>query len=147
MECDDYMNDTEYIHNEPYDTELPSFKQKDRGYNRVYRKRIRTSDGKLVNMPVDVYSSGDVGSRIRNAETGQYYDFAVGSKKENLFFKVSLATGECTSLNGSHTLFYLSPNHYMSHLDAYLEPSEQIAWWDKYNKLPKENIPKQRREW
>lgn len=43
---------------------------------------------------MEVYSSGDIGSNIRDAITGQFYPYKVGSEDEDSFFKVCIATGE-----------------------------------------------------
>ena len=131
--------DTEYIMNmnnmvNEKDKELVSFKKIDRGYNKIYRREKRSSDGKIVKTKFDIYTTGSVGSMIRNAETGAYYNYYVGSKNESLFFKVSLSTGECNSANESHTLFYLSPQHYMSHMNVDLSRSLINSWEEKRNR-------------
>jgi len=115
--------------------ELINFKKADRGYNKIYRILVRESDGKIIRNKIEFYTTGGTGSNIRDAETGEYYSEFVGSKYEDLYFKVSLSTGECKSLNGSHTLFYLSPQHYERHL--YVNMDEDIInnWEDKKNAL------------
>ena len=134
--------DTEYIMNmnnmiTEKDKELVSFKKIDRGYNKIYRSLPRASDGKIVKTKIDVYTTGSIGSIIRNAETGAYYNYYVGSKNEDLFFKVSLSTGECNSKNDSNTLFYLSPQHYMSHMNTDLSMSVINSWEEKRNRYVK----------
>jgi len=104
-------------------------KRLDRGYSSVYRM-VQREDGEFKNKKIDIYTSGDGGSRIRNAETGEYYSYLVGSNDEYIFFKVGLSTGECRSANGSNTLFYSSPHHYMSHLHATVS-DETIFEWEK----------------
>jgi hypothetical protein len=84
-------------------------KRQDKGYNVIYRKALR-KDGRKYNKKIVVYSSSGRGNRIRD---------------EDLFFKVMLATGECTSANGSYTLFYASPEHYFNHLHC--DPEPEIA--------------------
>jgi len=106
---------------------LDDTKAIDRGYNVIYRKVTR-NDGKIKNKRIEIYTSSDVGSRIRDAETGEYFPNIVGSKDEDLFYKVALSTGECRSANGSNTLFYLSPQHYASHLDHPLDSAEVERW-------------------
>lgn len=113
-------------------------KKLDRGYNAIWRMRTR-SDGKLKKTRIDVYTSGDIGSSIRDAETGAYYMSKVGSADEDLFFKVGLATGECTSKNNSSTLFYSSPNHYMSHMQCELDEETIARWEAKHNDRVQEN--------
>ena len=102
-------------------------KKMDKGYN-VIRKsnRKRTKD-------FAVYSSNGTGNQIRDAETGEYYHNLVGSKDEDLFFKVSLSTGKCKSSNGSNTLFYLSPQHYSIHFKTELTDNLILFWETKRN--------------
>lgn len=100
----------------------------DRGYNVIYRNVIG-KDEKIKKRKIRVYTSSDIGNHIRDAETGEYYPNLVGSKDEDLFYKVGLSTGECNSANGSNTLFYLSPQHYASHLHCNIDP-EHIETWE-----------------
>jgi hypothetical protein len=113
-------------------------KKMDIGYNAIFRMRPR-SDGTLKKTKIDVYTSGDIGSSIRDAETGDYFRSKVGSADEDLFFKVGLATGECRSKNKSSTLFYLSPNHYMSHMQCELDEETIARWEAKRNHRTEEN--------
>jgi hypothetical protein len=117
--------------------ELDLLKSSDVGYNKIYRQVPRSSDDKLIKKKIDFYTTGVVGSNIRDAESGEYYKFLVGSKEEDLFFKVSLATGECKSKNKSHTLFYMSPSHYSSHM--YTDVTDAIIsnWEEKRDRCSK----------
>jgi hypothetical protein len=99
----------------------------DRGLN-VISRVVKLDNGRIKNKRIRVYSSTGVGSRIRDAETGDYYPNKVGSKDEDLFFKVSMATGECRSANGSNILFYCSPQHYQNHLYSEVDPKIISAW-------------------
>jgi hypothetical protein len=110
----DIVKDNEILMNE--------VRKLDRGYNVIWRKRIR-ADGLKKRTKIEVYTSSGIGSNIRDAETGEYYNCKVGSLDEDLFFKVALTTGECKSSNGSSILFFLSPKHYMSHLVCDLDLS------------------------
>ena len=80
----------------------------DRGLAKMW-SYVERSDGSLKRTKVNVYTSGSMGSNIRNAETGEYYNDIVGSLDEDLYFKVAIATGELKAKNGSNTLFYTSP--------------------------------------
>ena len=93
----------------------------------------RLQTWKLKRTKIEFYTSGDTGCNIRDAETGDYYPNLVGSKDEDLFYKVALSTGECKSANGSNTLFYLSPQHYASHLHCSVYP-EHIQIWNEKRK-------------
>lgn len=103
----DVVKDNEILINE--------VRKLDRGYNVIMRKKTKYDGSKKQNK-IEIYTSNGIGTNIRDAETGEYYNCKVGSLDEDLFFKVSLNTGECKSSNGSSTLFYLSPKHYMSHM-------------------------------
>jgi hypothetical protein len=63
--------------------------------------------------PVILFGSGDTGSTIRNAVTGEkYYGNRVGSRHEDLYFKVRVCTGEFIE---PVTLFYDSIEQYERH--------------------------------
>jgi hypothetical protein len=94
---------------------LDDAKSYDRGYTKIYRSYV-TDSGRIKRAKIELYASGGVGSQIRDAETGEYYNYKVGSLDEELFFKISLATGECKNQLGSQTFFYSSPEQYMAHL-------------------------------
>ena len=125
-------NDIENEMNSPDDV-LANAQKQDKGFNIIYRKFISPKTGKPKNKRIHIYTSGTAGSRIRDAETGDYFPNKVGSKDEDLFFKVILATGECKSANGSSTLFYSSPQHYMNHLNCSVEPDTIAKWEVKRN--------------
>ena len=120
------------IVNDEHKAMIGETKSMDIGYNTITRQIIRT-DGKRKNVKIDLYSSNGTGKCIRDAETGVYYKNLVGSKDEDLFFKVSLATGECNSKNGSTTFFYISPTHYMSHMNCQVSPEIIQNWESKRN--------------
>lgn len=105
-------------------------KRQDKGYNVINRKAFR-KDGKQYNKKIKIYTSNGTGNHIRDAETGEYLNYIVGSSDEDLFFKVMLATGKCTSANGSYTLFYTSPQHYSNHLMCDVNPQVAAAWEKK----------------
>jgi len=110
--------------------ELNNIKSFDSGYGYVYRNKS-SAPSKVKNAKVDCYTSGDSGMRIRNAETGQYYKYKVGSKEEDLFFKIALATGELKTTNGSNVLFYDSPEQYEKHLMAEIDEEIKERWVNK----------------
>jgi hypothetical protein len=129
--------------------EIDLLKSHDGGYNKIYRQVQRDSDDKLIKKKIEVYTTSAVGSNIRDAESGEYSRCLVGSKEEDLFFKVSLATGECKSKNKSHTLFYDSPSHYSSHMYADVSDTIITNWENKRDKcleiLEKESDAKKNR--
>lgn len=136
MYQEDYLNPVdpnEYDEENHVDDEFDKVKKMDRGYNFVFRK-VPRRDGRLRNKKIEFYSSSGTGNRIRDAETGNYTSNLVGSKDEDLFFKVILATGECKSSNGSSTLFFSSPQHYASHMRCEVDPILINNWEQKRNR-------------
>jgi hypothetical protein len=112
---------------------LEESKAIDRGYSKIYRY-VENNRGDLKRVKIEIYTSGDMGSNIRDAESGDYYKYKVGSLDEDLFFKVALATGECKSSNGSNILFYTSPNHFMNHLNEEISGEIIGKWQEKHDK-------------
>jgi hypothetical protein len=82
-------------------------------------------------MKLEFFTTGVTGSNIRDAQTGEYYPNFVGSLDEDLFFKVTLLTGECKSKNGSNVLFYISPQQYMNHFNIEISNEKIIKWTNK----------------
>jgi len=136
MSYDMYPSDTEHLNDNFYsDNELFDIKKRDRGFNKIYRRVLRENDDNFFLKKIELYTTGGVGSNIRDAETGEYYSEKVGTKYEDLYFKVSHATGECRSLNSSNTLFYLTPKHYENHLCVELDNDIKINWETKKQQL------------
>jgi len=83
-------------------------------------------------------------SFIKNAVTGVPYPYVVGSKEQNLLYKMVDTTGTCdadgyviktrTDLPNHNTnhLFYDSPEQCMSHLRISFDPSHVKSWHDKH---------------
>jgi hypothetical protein len=133
MYQDDFWNPSDPnddIYEEDVEKMFEKAKRMDKGYNVIYRKALR-KDGRVYNKKIEIYTSSGTGNRIRDAETGEYMNYVVGSSDEDLFFKVLLATGECKSKNGSYTLFYSSPNHYANHLQCHVDPKKAAIWQEK----------------
>lgn len=131
MYCEDsfHPNDENDVANSQK-KELNNIKSYDMGYCFVYRNK-ETSSGKIKNTRIDCYTSGDTGMRIRNAETGSYYKYKVGTNEEGLLFKVALATGELRARNSSNVLFYDSPEQYEKHLMAEIHEEIKDKWVNK----------------
>lgn len=132
MYQEDYFNPSyhnEYDNNLKDEVMLNNLKH-DKGINTLTVK-VEQKNGNFKNKRIQVFTSGGVGTKIRDAETGEFYPNKVGSKDEELFFKVAIATGECTSENGSNTLFYCSPQHYENHLRTTVDPNIIIDWEKK----------------
>ena len=133
MEYYDFNKQNEsYEEQKEYLRIVDAAKKIDGGYNVIYRTRLNKRNT-LAKTQIGIYTSGGADSQIRDAETGAYYPHIVGSADEDLYFKVILATGECKSTNGSSTLFYLSPTHYMSHLNDNISENAIQNWEEKRN--------------
>ena len=87
----------------------------EKGYYKVTRPfNGKWKDGKYYkNITVEMYGSGDSGTYIRNAVTGEYTKHIVGSKAEELFYKVAICTG--IGRNGPICLFYDTRSQYETH--------------------------------
>jgi hypothetical protein len=109
---------------------LEESKKIDRGYNKIW-KLLPRADGRIKKTKIEFYTSSEIGNRIRDAETGNFFNDKVGSANEDLYFKVGLATGECKSANGSSTLFFTSPYRYMTHMHTVLSPEIIKRWEEK----------------
>jgi hypothetical protein len=116
--------------NDIVEDNIQDLKILDPGYNKIHRT-ILLENGKCKRKKIEAYSSGGVGTRIRDAETGHYYNKLVGSRDEDSFFKVSLSTGECKCRNGSNTLYYISPAHYSSHFNVEVDDKIVALWKQK----------------
>jgi hypothetical protein len=130
MYQEDYFNpaDPNEYDNDVREDAVTKALREDKGLNTLTRK-VKMDNGKIKNKRIRVFTSSGCGTRIRDAETGDYYPNKVGSKDEDLFFKVGISTGECTSANGYNNLFYCSPQHYANHLYTTVDP-ERVAVWE-----------------
>lgn len=96
---------------------------------RRFKVRRMNNEGRSKN--IEVFASGPTDWTIRNAESGfKYEGHKVGSLNEDLYFKVSFATGEAKM--DSPTLFYDSPEQFEKHL---FETVPQIIKQNWHNKM------------
>lgn len=112
--------------------QLNNFKKTDSGFNKV-KRMMPKSDGTLRNKNVEIYTTSNTGKHIRDAESGNYYNHIVGTLDEDLYFKVTISTGECRNKNGSNTLFYTSPQHFMRHMNYHVDQNTITSWESKRN--------------
>lgn len=133
----DYDESFSVTDSEQMKNQLRKIKQMDRGYNKLVRNINK--NGKAKRSIIEAYTSSGFGNHIRDAETGQYYQYLVGTKDEDLFFSVILATGECKSTNSSSTFFYLSPERYMIHLNQTVDQKIINNWREKRDIRMNEN--------
>ena len=128
------LND-EYNHvSNAQNKELNKIKSLDKDYACVYRYKYNLN-GKKILTKIDLYASGDVGSHIRNAATGEYSKYRVGSVDEEKLFKVKLSTGEVKTRSGNSLLFFDSPEQYESHLFAEISDEIRGKWRSNSVKL------------
>jgi hypothetical protein len=123
MEYEDYFHPT---HDNAFNNKnlMMEIKLMDKGYNKL-KRIVKTANGKKK-INVEVYSSGDIGSNIRDAITGQFYPYKVGSESEDSFFKVCIATGEVQ--NQRRLFFFSSPNDYERLFLITLKEETKIRW-------------------
>jgi hypothetical protein len=106
-------------------------KMKDKGYCKIERLGIYTNKPhSMVN--VEIYSGYDnPGMPIRDAITGnRYHKYKVGTRDENLFFKVGLVTGE-KGLRENRLFFFDTPEQYERHMHCVLDAKIKNDWLDK----------------
>jgi len=107
-------------------------KDTDKQYQKYTKPLNKTwKDGKYYKkVYIECYGSGQVGTKIRNAVTGQYYTYTVGSDYEDLLFKVidsSARQGRKDPL----ILFYDTPEQYENHRFNLLSQKTKELWYDK----------------
>lgn len=111
----------------------------DVGYHMV--KRAKSSRGYYI---LEFYETpSKLDSRIRNAVTGIWYHddyptckYILGSRQEDLFFKVRVSTGDKEMGNGdnrknSYLLFYDSPEQFERHQKTTLNQETKEKWQEK----------------
>jgi hypothetical protein len=99
----------------------------DKGFHKI-KQLIMTPLGKKK-VAIELYSSGDMGSNIRDAITGQYHVSKVGSTDESKFFKIVLSTGEIRQ--DRRTFYFSSPSDYERHMHTLLDTKTKEAWLNK----------------
>uniref|UniRef100_A0A6C0D512 Uncharacterized protein n=1 Tax=viral metagenome TaxID=1070528 RepID=A0A6C0D512_9ZZZZ len=106
---------------------LEEIKKMDKGYHKIYR----IIDNKKKS--IEFYSSPIFpGSKIRGAIGGSYYPgFKVGSKDEDIFFKIAMSTGECKDNN---ICFFDTPEQFEQHMNATVSQSSKDKWYEKFNR-------------
>lgn len=76
---------------------------------------------------VELYGSGSSGTRVRNAVTGATYNIIVGSRNEEIFFKVIDSTGR-NRRREPLMLYYDSPEQYENHQFTTVNPDIKQKW-------------------
>jgi hypothetical protein len=119
---------------------MDDLKKMDTGYNKLSRM---IDD---VKKTIEIYGTNSTpGSNIRGALTGSYYrDFRVGSRDEDIFYKVAIATCECK--NNDSIFFFDNPEQYERAMHTTVSQAEKEAWYLKFNneRIYRENQPKRK---
>jgi hypothetical protein len=107
---------------------LENYKKLDTGYNKI----TRIIGGKKKS--IEIYATGTTpGTAIRNAITGvRHNGYRVGSASEDVFYKVALSTGECSSRDAC-ILFFDTPEQYERCMNATIDQPSKDAWYVKFN--------------
>ena len=100
---------------------------------------VKNDDGKeyYKKVHINLYGSAGLGTKIRNAVTGERYDYRVGSKEQDLFYSVALCTGE-NGMKESLALFYDSPEQYENHMFQSIDMIRKNNWHYECIKFKKE---------
>jgi len=105
----------------------------DKEFQRVTRE-IALDDNTVKRVRVEYYHTRfNIGRDIRNAVSGlREVGMKVGSRDEDLFFKVTMATGE----NGNrepHFLYYENPEQWERHFYTACSTEKKSQWLERYN--------------
>jgi hypothetical protein len=103
---------------------LDAYRLNDKMYHKLSRKGSKDKVGLYTTYVTP-------GTLIRDAITGATNnDYQVGSKSEDLFFKVVFATGEFGS--DPKTAFFDSPEQYERHLNENISQETKNIWTNKF---------------
>lgn len=120
----DFMNEGQEEHEKSNKKIFEDLKKEDKEF---YTWNVKIN-GAAKPFKVEAYSSGDTGSRIRDAITGdRYRDYKVGSKYEDLFFKIKPASKNFVGRENP-TLFYSSPEQYEKHAKEVVGSEIKEKW-------------------
>ena len=111
---------------------LQEVKKTDSKYDKYVKElKMKWTDGKYYDkVSIELFGSGETGSKIRNAATGAKTPYLVGSSNEDLFFKIIDATGN-KGRKDSLVLFYDSPEQYENHQFNLLNQAVKETWANK----------------
>lgn len=98
----------------------------DKGFHQIEKMNPVT----LKKIKISLYeTSSTPGFFIRNAISGNRYDYKVGSNDEDLLFKVAFATGEISQ--DSSILFYSTPEQFEKHMITTVSDDLKKNWREK----------------
>lgn len=117
-------------------------------YHQKFVKHVnkKWQDGRYYSkVIVSLFGTGQHGTRIRNAVTGLKTPYIVGSKDEDLFFKVVDAKGYKNKTE-SITLFYDSPEQFENHQFTLLDQPIKEKWLQKNILFRQNSLTKEKNE-
>jgi hypothetical protein len=101
--------------NDNHENSVEEFKMLDKNFFSYTKKVYDDKRKRYKNVKFGVYASGPMGSQIRNAETGVYYNDIVGSVGEDLYYKVIDTTGRFSKT--PLTFFYDNKSQYDNYMN------------------------------
>ena len=129
-DIDDYDINSKQIYT------IQDLKSLDKNFHK-YKKMVTIEDEDGFRLQkktvISYYSSGPCGNYIRDAQTGVFTKHIVGSKYEDLYFKVNLTDAS------SMTLYYDSPEKYEKHHYEKLSNDTKERWLKKRLLFEKNN--------
>lgn len=130
-----YDNDFDTLSNHnSSDTDETNIFTRDKYYD-VYSlpcTPYRTKDDKIIRRTyIHCYGTAGLGSKIRNAVSGTYYNYNVGSVYEDLLFKVIDSTGR-NKRRDPLMLYYDNPEQYERHKHVRVSQESKDRWHKKH---------------
>ena len=123
-----YVNDGENL--EKNKNQIEDIKGLDKGYRKTKKVLNKEYNGKMYKtVTIEIYLSGDTGSKIRHAITGRYMEHFIGSKDEDLYFKAHVDLSIAGNSQGS--TFYSSPEEYDKHNYTTIPARIKQNWYQK----------------
>ena len=117
---------------------ITEMKREDAHFYRIHHaSNIWMNEQFYKQLFIECYSSGNTGAHIRDAVTGDFTRYIVGSRDEDLFFKVRDATGIMSTRGDSGSFFYMSPEQCENNRYCEIDKSVKDAWNIKYTEAVK----------
>ena len=104
------------------------FKNTDSGYHKMF-KSVTNRHGLTKRVKIELYSS-KINGLIRDALTGLYTDYRVGSLDEDLFFKSSFP-GTFPTETAPHMFYYKTPEEYERNQLIEINTETKQRWFEK----------------
>ena len=111
--------------------ELEEQKAADIGWRKVKFSNKNKDGTRNLRKEIEYYSTGySPGTFIRCPLSGQRTNYRVGTRDEDLFYSVIMATGHNGQKTPDH-LYYSSPDEYARHWNVKLNPEETRRWYTR----------------